>query len=254
MAWIESHTTLQRHYKILRLATILDIKPVQVIGHIHCLWHNVLELKEDGDISSWTPEETESYALWGGLPNIFYNALKKEVLIEERNGYMLIHDWLDYAGRYLQGKYRTSNSERLKEIEKKHSQTGQTVRPETPPNLPNLTKPNLTINTYATNKTLPLDVFKKFWEIYPSRNGKKLSKAGAEKLFAKIKDVEFELILQAVRNYANSTECRNGYAKDAIRFLRGNYWRDWIEPEKKQPLPEFKNQALVDKLKLEGRL
>ena len=96
--------------------------------------------------------------------------------------------------------------------------------------------------------------FESFWEEYPARNGKKLLKAEAERLFAKIKDGDIELIMQAVRNYANSKGCRNGYAKDAVRFLRNNFWRDWLEPEKKQPLPEFKNQALVEKLKQEGRL
>ncbi len=75
--------------------------------------------------------------------------------------------------------------------------------------------------------------FKEFWELYPKRQGKRVGKAEAKKYFvAKIKDEEFLSIMQAVRNYASSTGCRNGYAKDAIRFLRQDFWKDWIEESK----------------------
>ena len=92
------------------------------------------------------------------------------------------------------------------------------------------------------------NAFKEFWGLYPERNGKKLLKAEAMKLFAKIKDEDISLILQAVRNYANSTGCRNGYAKDAVRFLRNSFWRDWIEPEKteEEKTKEQKIQELED--------
>lgn len=76
-------------------------------------------------------------------------------------------------------------------------------------------------------------VFEEFWKTYPSRNGKKLLKKEAQDYFGKnIKDKEFSLLMKAVHNYANSKECRNGYAKDAIRWLRNDRWREWLEPEK----------------------
>ncbi|MFQ5560397.1 MAG: hypothetical protein ACE5FU_07425 [Nitrospinota bacterium] len=82
----------------------------------------------------------------------------------------------------------------------------------------------------------------KFWPDYPARNGKKVLKAKAREFFVKrIKDEEVSLTLQAVRNYASSKECRNGYAKDAIRFLQNDYWRDWIEPERPQERKGVKN-------------
>lgn len=75
--------------------------------------------------------------------------------------------------------------------------------------------------------------FEEFWELYPKRDGKKVGKAEAKKYFvAKIKDEEFLLMMQAVRNYASSKGCRDGYAKDAIRFLRQDFWKDWIEKDK----------------------
>lgn len=75
-------------------------------------------------------------------------------------------------------------------------------------------------------------IFETFWKLYPSRKGKKLLKADARQFFLKeIKDGEIELILQAVRNYSNSETVTGGFARDAIRFLKKEYWRSWIEPE-----------------------
>ena len=79
--------------------------------------------------------------------------------------------------------------------------------------------------------------FDGFWNIYPDRNGKKLYKAEAEEFFLKkIKDEDIPEVLQAARNYAVSQNVTDGIGiKDAIRFLKKNYWREWITPEKVAP-------------------
>lgn len=76
--------------------------------------------------------------------------------------------------------------------------------------------------------------FDEFWRIYPPRNGKKLLKGDAEEFFLeKIKDEDIELVLQAARNYATSRAVTDEIGiRDAIRFLRKEYWQEWIEPEK----------------------
>lgn len=74
-----------------------------------------------------------------------------------------------------------------------------------------------------------------FWPLYPARDGKKLLKKDARQFFlTKIKDVEVSLVLQAAGNYAVSKAATDGFAKDAIRFLQKEFWRDWIEPECRQ--------------------
>lgn len=83
-------------------------------------------------------------------------------------------------------------------------------------------------------------LFEKFWQLYPLRNGKKLLKADAEEFFVKeIKDEEFDLLLKAVGNYAVSRTVTDGYVKDAIRFLRKDYWKSWIEAE----IPSHKKET-----------
>lgn len=79
--------------------------------------------------------------------------------------------------------------------------------------------------------------FEEFWNLYPSRNGKKLEKGKAMDAYAKIKESDIPSLIQAVSNYARSEMVRREIGiKDPKRFLidgKGNpYWREWIEPEK----------------------
>lgn len=68
--------------------------------------------------------------------------------------------------------------------------------------------------------------FSAFWDSYPSREGKKLEKAATLKEFFKIPEKDHTLVVIATRNYANSTRL----PKDPKRFLKDDFWREWIEP------------------------
>lgn len=139
MAWIESHTVLSRHKKLKELARDLRLKPVYVMGHLHALWHDALEQQEDGDFSSWTDELIAESSQYQGDAPQYVRLLQKHGWLDGK----LIHDWLDYAGRYLEAKYRTSKPERLQEIHAKHNLVGKksdfNQSKISPPNLPNLT-------------------------------------------------------------------------------------------------------------------
>lgn len=156
MAWIESHSLLIDHKKVREVAQILEIKPVLLIGHLHCLWHKVIDLCEDGDISTWNEGDVSYYSKWEGDPKTFYDALKNR-FIDEKNGYKLIHDWLDYAWKYLYSKYHTNNPKLLETIRKKYKGKGKPLghtkgytKGPLPTNLTNLTnQPNLTNSTQA---------------------------------------------------------------------------------------------------------
>ena len=83
-------------------------------------------------------------------------------------------------------------------------------------------------NIYAT--------FEKFWEFYPARKGRKLTKKESYDFFIKnITEKDIDSILTATKNYANSQIVKDGFAKDAIRFLKKDYWHEWIETEKLKP-------------------
>jgi len=146
VAWIESHTVILRHRKIRTLAKDLRLKPVYVMGHLHALWHAVLEQQEDGDLSSWDDDLISDLSAYQGDAPQYVSLLQKHGWLDGK----LIHDWMDYAGRYLETKYRTSNPDYLKAIKKKHglprvgleSDCNRSL--DSPPNQPN--QPNQPTN------------------------------------------------------------------------------------------------------------
>lgn len=116
MPWTESHTVLIRHRKLVELATALRIRPAHAIGHLHALWHAALEQQEDGDLSAWSDEFIAQASDYPGDAPQYVRLLQKYRWLDGR----LIHDWLDYAGRYLEVKYRTRNPKKLEEIKETH--------------------------------------------------------------------------------------------------------------------------------------
>ena len=119
--WIESHLDVGRNRKILALARQLGISVPQTVGHLHLFWHTVLEQQEDGDVSKWTPEAVaEAAQFHNSDEKFFYNALLAQHLLDELDGHVVVHDWFDYAGRYLEAKYRRGNPKLLKKIRRVH--------------------------------------------------------------------------------------------------------------------------------------
>jgi hypothetical protein len=152
VSWIESHTVLIRHRKVIELARELRIRKAHVIGHLHALWHAALEQSEDGDLSQWSDGLIAELSDYPGDAPQYVRLLQKYGFLDGR----ILHDWLDYAGRYLEAKYRTANPEKLRKIHLKHPKGGlKTDFSQTkvsPPNQPDLTiptKPNKQQKTVA---------------------------------------------------------------------------------------------------------
>src|SRR5215471_15742717 len=102
MAWIESHQTLARHPKTLRLAEELGCSVPWALEYARqgrfamtdalaieaaCMWHR-------------RPNESRS----NPLPSRFLSALEAAVFVNrtDSDGYLIIHDWMDYAGRWVE--------------------------------------------------------------------------------------------------------------------------------------------------------
>jgi hypothetical protein len=116
--WTVSETTMVKNTKFLRLSRTLEVGIAETIGLLTLLWHCVLEMKEDGDITNWNDDDIECYAHWEGKRGVFAKALFKEDhrFIDKIDGKNLIHDWTETAGRYLIKRYGTANKNRLIEI------------------------------------------------------------------------------------------------------------------------------------------
>lgn len=117
MPWIESHSTIGRHRKTIHAALSLGIEPVQMVGHLHLLWHAALEQQEDGDLRDWPDSMVAFQAQYRGDAGAFVVALTEAGWLTEDR---LLRGWLDYVGRYLEAKYRTADPDRLAEIYGRH--------------------------------------------------------------------------------------------------------------------------------------
>ena len=129
------------------MAFVLSLPPVVILGHLHALWHAVLEQQEDGDLSSWPDDMIAHAAAYTGDSAVFVRSLQGQKFFDGK----VVHDWLDYAGRYLTNKYRTSNPKKLKAIYKLHQSVSKGVLSQTTvgsksdnlPNQPDRTRPDL---------------------------------------------------------------------------------------------------------------
>lgn len=68
--------------------------------------------------------------------------------------------------------------------------------------------------------------FLKFWEYYPKRNGKKVGKQTAGRIFKKIPAEELDRVIRNAINYGKTTDL----PKDPERFLKNDFWKDWDQP------------------------
>lgn len=94
------------------------------------------------------------------------------------------------------------------------------------------------------------EVFEKFWEHYPARQGKKVGKGQAYKMWQLLSEEDQQLCCQAAKIYGEfykRTRDPNVFVpepRDPIRFLRHDWWRDWLTPQVDAPQPcQFRSLA-----------
>lgn len=110
MAWIKSNQNLKEHPKLLMLCDKTGWGKAEAIGRLHMFWWWVLDYAEDGDLSRISFDVS--------IGNVNLNVLAECGFIDGKT--KLVHDWIEYAGRYLYAKYHQSNPSKLKQIERKY--------------------------------------------------------------------------------------------------------------------------------------
>jgi hypothetical protein len=131
------------------------------------------------------------------------------------------------------GKQLNYSEIQRKKINKRWVETNTPVIPQNENGIyspsPSPSPTQILLKEYATFS-------EKWWQAYPSRNGKKVGKRDALIYLKsmKLQNGNRELLLKATENYSNSKAALEGFVKDPIRFLKKDFWRDWIEPEPEQ--------------------
>lgn len=79
------------------------------------------------------------------------------------------------------------------------------------------------------------DMFEQFWQHYPRRNGRPLvGKQACLALFSLLTEDEQAHCVQAAKQYKKASLPRADESfvpapRDPIRFLKADWWRDWVE-------------------------
>jgi hypothetical protein len=229
LAWVEFHPT-----RIIKLKKFHDFRrdmgwsAGEALGNLGLFWGQTLEVQELGDITGWEADYLSSLLGFGAqVSERMLNALVSHGWVDVTpEGRKLIHDWLDYTGRFLRGKY-SGNRRALEAIWAHHGRayavdatdkSPTSSRQVTDTTLPNPTEPNQT-----AGKALSA-AFEELWSQYPSKTGRK----AAERHFqASVKTTEdVEQIKRALANYLKSDRVMRGFVQNGSTWF--NNWRDWI--------------------------
>ena len=152
MAWIESHQALRDHPKVLDLSRRMKWSLDETLGKLHRFWWWCLDYAPDGIL---TKHSATTIAASVGLPEQagkpFLAHLIASGLVDQVGKTRFVHDWVEYAGRYLRDtKYRRAPekytaivqfyAEIVSRQSARHSQptvSRQSAVPNQPTNLPN---------------------------------------------------------------------------------------------------------------------
>lgn len=239
MAWIESHTVLLRHRKLIELAQDLRLAPVYVMGHLHALWHAALEQQEDGDLSSWSDQFIAEMASFPGDAPQFVRLLQRHEWLDGK----LLHHWLDYAGKYLTAKYRTANPKRLRQILLKYKSAYSRSKVGRSPI--RLSSHKVGSESFSRKGEFEGEtLFEEFWAFYPRKHDKG---AAVVKWKATVKrGAKPDDLVLAAKNYQISMrDTEEKYIKHGATFLGPTEpWREYLDgpriPESKQDLQSKK--------------
>lgn len=126
MAWIESHQTVWDHPKTRRAARRLGIPDVQLVGHLHALWHWALNHAESGDLSRYDAEDVAIAARWDGSADEFVLALAEcgpgggSGFLDRSDEKLSLHNW----GRYTERLVARRDSSRKANHDRWHAARG----------------------------------------------------------------------------------------------------------------------------------
>jgi hypothetical protein len=125
MPWIESHTSLARHPKTLRLARILGIPVPAALGHLHLLWWWAIEYAPDGGVGRFDAGDLALACMWDGDEAALLPALQRAGFVDQDGN---LHDWHDYAGKLVDRRRR--NAERMREDRAAHVADAPSINSE----------------------------------------------------------------------------------------------------------------------------
>jgi len=116
MSWLEAHQSLRDHPKKDRLAELLfngsvpnDVSDLASVGLLLNLWWWAIDYAQDGDLSKFSDRQIAKGCGFTGDAKLLVESLTEARFIDRSRH---IHDWQEYAGRWIQRKEK--DAERMR--------------------------------------------------------------------------------------------------------------------------------------------
>ena len=97
MSWSKLHGGAHRHRKVLQLESRLGCSELEARGIVLTVWSWTIESEPDGDLDGWTAEALARVWGWRGDASVLIGALVGVGLLDEENGALRVHDWMEHA-------------------------------------------------------------------------------------------------------------------------------------------------------------
>lgn len=190
MAWIESHQALREHPKVLRLSRAAGWSIPETIGKLQIFWWWCLDYATDGRLDKFD-HSTIAHVFGVSVEVDQFVHTLIEIGFLDSEPEIRVHDWWDYAGRFLQIRYKRT-PKIWKEIKRFYGHavyrnSSRTTTEQQPKNnhkpnqlnLTNLTRPNQTKPISCASPSASAQVWNCYAEAYrkkyqtdPVRNAK----------------------------------------------------------------------------------
>lgn len=231
MSWIESHQGIERHPKTMKLSVLMGWDIDQTIGKLHRLWWWCLDFAPDGNVSRHSADMSAlAVGLSADMGEKFISALyEAEFLDKTAKNQYLIHDWLDYAGRYLKDTKFKRNPEKIIEIKQLYSTIVSRQSADNPPKKRRKSAVPTNLPTNLPGTSVNPDGFDLFWAVYPRKEKKQPAHKAWDKLNPQNGLVE--KILRAVEVQKKSEQWKKDkgkYIPHPTTWLNEKRWEDEI--------------------------
>ena len=137
MPWIESHTDLDKHPKLISLQKAMRWNTNETVGFLHRFWWRVMDFAPSGDVTLLSSPKLlpEMLAMKADIALHAIRIMEEVGFLTRKGDKLLVHDWLDYTRIYLRDtKYKRDREEFIK-IERLHGE-GDLALKAGPPNSP----------------------------------------------------------------------------------------------------------------------
>lgn len=153
MAWIEVHQGLREHKKLYACAELLNISRVEMLGTVISLWLWALDNAQDGSLEGISTRTIARVCDWPEKKaSALVEALVSTGWLDRDGDKLMIHDWMDYAGRLMERREKDRKRKKKGADASKNSDGIPAELPESSSEIPVLPYPNRTL-------PYPTDIF-----------------------------------------------------------------------------------------------